>query len=63
MCVCMCVCVCVCVCVWQDQKTIASKSSCNVQTTILSINFTETKCSINGNMCQHSRLAKNKNTC
>ena len=58
-----------CVCVRQDQKhkkmlyekekVITSKNSCNVQTTILQINYTETKCSRKANMSKH-RMAKNK---
>ena len=44
---------------YKKEKVITSKSSCNVQTAILYINYTETKCSIKANMSKH-RLAKNK---
>ena len=67
----MCVCVCVCVC--KEQKTdkntgrccekemvTTTMSSYNVQTTMLLINYRETKSSITANTCK-DRLAKTKN--
>ena len=51
-------------CVWgeescEKEEVITTKSSYNIQTTILKINYTVTKYSIKSNMCKH-RLAKNK---
>ena len=69
--VCVCVCACVCVCVKNrkltkdtgrccEKETMTTRlSSYNVQTTILQINYTETKSSIKANMCK-DRLAKTK---
>ena len=63
--------VCVCVCVTtkkfdknngaccEKERVITTKSSYNVQTTILYMNYTENKSSIKANMCKHS-LAANK---
>ena len=43
----------------KKEKVLTTKSSYNVQITILQIRYTEPKCIIKANMCKH-RLAKNK---